>query len=142
MRLEASRRLIASPEDVWALLAEPYHLSDWWPGYSAVRPDRRGLAEGARWQVNRTRSPSLLRRAGAEGLIVLGPVDPRRALRWRDLEQRVEVEITIEPAAERQTLATVRLDAPWSRVMTEGLRRHPEQALVRLHNLCQTAAAL
>jgi uncharacterized protein YndB with AHSA1/START domain len=142
VHLEATRQLIASLEDVWALLAEPHHLSDWWPGYSAVRPDRRGLAEGARWHVNRTRSPSLLRRASAEGLIVLGRIEPRQALRWRDLEQRADVEITIEPAAERQTLATVRLEAPWSRVVTEGLRRYPEQALVRLHNLCQTAAAL
>ena len=32
--------------DVWAFLAEPYHLSDWWPGITGVEPDRRGFAPG------------------------------------------------------------------------------------------------
>jgi hypothetical protein len=48
---EASRELLASREDVWKFLAEPHHLSDWWPGITGVGPDRRGFATGARWDV-------------------------------------------------------------------------------------------
>ena len=47
----ASRELLASRGDTWGFLAEPYHLSDWWPGMLSVEPDRRGFAAGARWQV-------------------------------------------------------------------------------------------
>ena len=53
----ASRELLASREDVWAFLAEPYHLSDWWPGLVGVDPDRRGFAAGARWQVSLHEEP-------------------------------------------------------------------------------------
>ena len=48
---EATRELLASLDDAWGFLAEPYHLSDWWPGVVSVQPDRRGFATGARWQV-------------------------------------------------------------------------------------------
>jgi uncharacterized protein YndB with AHSA1/START domain len=34
--IEASRVLLAPRVDVWALLAEPYHLPDWWPSYTGV----------------------------------------------------------------------------------------------------------
>ena len=41
MKYSASRELLAPRADVWAFLAEPYHLSDWWPGlgveYQLVR---------------------------------------------------------------------------------------------------------
>ncbi len=141
-RVEASLELLAPAEDVWALLSEPHHLSDWWPGYTAIRPDRRGFAAGARWQVVRQRTPSLLRRGGAEGLIVLGRIDSGSALRWHDVEQHADVEIAIEPRRGGRTLATVRLEASWPRMVAEGLRRYPEQALLRLHELCQTAASL
>ena len=48
---ESSLELLAPRADVWAFVAEPYHLSDWWPGVSGVEPDRRGLAPGARWKL-------------------------------------------------------------------------------------------
>ena len=59
MRYAARRVLLAPVEDVWAFVAEPYHLSDWWPGISGVEPDRRGLAAGARWKVQ---GPSYVRK--------------------------------------------------------------------------------
>ena len=31
-RGKAERELLAPPADVWAFLAEPHHLPDWWPG--------------------------------------------------------------------------------------------------------------
>lgn len=141
MRVEADRELLAPCSDVWELLAEPYHLSDWWPGYTAVRPDRRGLAHGARWTVVRGSDPGLLRRPGGDGLIVIGTVEVRRSLSWRDLAQGFEAEIQLEPAGER-TRARVTLEAPWWRVLVEGLRDLPRRSLGRLHDLCQTAAGL
>jgi hypothetical protein len=141
MRIEASRRLLAAREDVWALLAEPYHLSDWWPGYSAIRPDRRGLAVGARWTVVRSANPGLLRRPGGEGLIVIESVEPTLALAWRDLAQSFRAEVSIA-TVDAQTDARLVLEAPLWRLFVEGLRSAPEQALARLHELCQTADSL
>jgi uncharacterized protein YndB with AHSA1/START domain len=141
LKIEASRRLLASREDVWALLAEPYHLSDWWPGYTAIRPDRRGLAAGARWTVVRSATPGLLRRPGGEGLIVIESVEPTLALAWRDLEQRFAARIDLA-TVESETEARLTLDASWWRLLMEGLRGAPKQALARLHALCQTADSL
>jgi uncharacterized protein YndB with AHSA1/START domain len=141
MRIEASRRLLAPREDVWALLAEPYHLSDWWPGYTAIRPDRRGLAAGARWTVVRSGSAGFLRRPGGEGMIVIESVDPTLALAWRDLGQSFTVFISIL-SVDGETDAKLSLDAPWWRLFAEGLRSAPDRALARLHALCQTADSL
>jgi Polyketide cyclase / dehydrase and lipid transport len=141
VKVEAARRLLAPREDVWALLAEPYHLSDWWPGYTAIRPDRRGFAAGARWTVVRSASPGLLRRPGGEGLIVIESVDPTLGLAWRDLEQHFRAEIAVASSG-GETDARVTLEAPWWRVLVEGLRSAPQQALARLHALCQTADSL
>ena len=69
--IEATGELQSERRDVWALVAEPYHLPDWWPAYTGVKPDRRGLAENARWQVVRSVAPGLLRRPEGEGLIVI-----------------------------------------------------------------------
>jgi uncharacterized protein YndB with AHSA1/START domain len=142
VRIEAERELIALRRDVWALLAEPHHLSDWWPGYTSIRPDRRGLAEAARWQVVRSTTPGLLRRAGGEGLIVIAAVEPERRLAWRDVQQGFAAELRIEPAPNGNTRAELIVEAPWWRLVVEGLRPAPRQALARLHALCQTAASL
>ncbi len=142
MRIEAQRELLATRDDVWSLLAEPRHLSDWWPGYSSIRPDRRGLAKGARWEVVRGGSPGLLRRPGGEGLIVVTRVEPGLRLGWRDLQQGFAAEIVVEPASGGHARATLSLEAPWWRIVAEQLRLTPRQALARLHALCQTAASL
>jgi uncharacterized protein YndB with AHSA1/START domain len=142
VRIEAQRELIAARGDVWELLCEPHHLSDWWPEYTTIRPDRRGFAEGARWQVARGGSPGFLRRPGGEGLIVLHGVEPPLRFGWHDLEQRFDAEIRLEPAPGGYTRATLTIEAsPW-RLVAEGLRPVPQQALARLHALCQTAANL
>ena len=142
MRIQAQTELIATRGDVWALLAEPQHLADWWPDYSTIRPDRRGLAEGARWEVVRGRTPGLLRRPGGEGMLVITKVEPELRLAWRDLQQEFEAEIRLEPAPDGHTRASLVLEAPAWRVVAEGLRSSPRQALASLHALCQTAASL
>ena len=140
--IDASRELLAPREDVWALVAEPYHLPDWWPAYAGVRPDRRGLSEGARWHVMRGRSPGLLRRPSSEGLIVIRRVVAGRELAWRDLAQEIDAEIVLTDEGATRTRARVAVSGAWWRLLAEGTRGLPKQALARLHALCQTAAEL
>ena len=142
MRLEEERELIAKRPDVWALLAAPEHLADWWPGYTTVRPDRRGLAAGARWQVVRGALPGLIRKPGGEGLVVVTAVEPETHFGWRDVQQGFAADIRLEPAAEGHTLAVLTVEAPWWRLIVEGIRPLPRRALGRLHALQQTAASL
>jgi uncharacterized protein YndB with AHSA1/START domain len=141
MKLVATRHLVAPREDVWALLVEPYHLSDWWPGYTAIRPDRRGVAVGARWTVVRSATAGLLRRPGGEGMIVIESVEPTLSVAWRDVQQGFRAEIVLA-SVEGGTDATLAVEASWWRLVVEGLRGMPERALRRLHELCQTADSL
>ena len=140
VRVKAATELLAPPGDVWALLAEPRHLSDWWPGYRAIRPDRRGLEVGARWEVVRSQA-GLLRRPGEEGLVAITAVEQNRRLAWQDVQQRFTATVDLE-GDYGQTRARVTVEAPWSRMLVEGLRLAPQEALTRLHALCQTAAGL
>jgi uncharacterized protein YndB with AHSA1/START domain len=142
VRIEADKELIATRPEVWALLAEPRHLSDWWPDYTAIRPDRRGFAKGARWQVVRSNTPGLLRRPGGEGTIVVTTVEPDLQFGWHDLDQHFDAVVRLEPAPSGHTRATLTVNAPPWRIVAEGLRSSPRQALARLHALCQTAATL
>jgi hypothetical protein len=140
MDVESSRSLLATRGDVWALVAEPFHLPDWWPGYSGVEPDRRGLAEGARWTVLRSRTPGLLRKPRGKGLIVIRRVAPGSELAWLDVAQNVEAGLRLEDDG-RDTLATAFVRGPFWRLYVEGARGLPRLALARLHDLCQTAAS-
>lgn len=146
MRLEARGELLSPPADVWKLVGEPYHLPDWWPGYRGVQVDRRGLAEGARWSVNRGPTGSgmsnLLSRPESGGTIVLTRVVDGAFLGWHDVELHVDCAVVLEPAALRRTAATVSVAGSWARITFEGLRPVPRHALRRLHDLCQTAAEL
>jgi hypothetical protein len=126
---------------VWALVAEPYSLSDWWPDYSGVKPDRRGLAEDARWTVLRSRTPGFLRRPRGEGLIVVRRVVPGVELAWHDISQNIEAGVRLEDEG-RNTRATVFVDGPLWRLLAEGTLGLPRLALARLYDLCQTAATL
>jgi uncharacterized protein YndB with AHSA1/START domain len=139
--ITASRVLVASREDVWALVAEPYHLPDWWPAYTGVEPDRRGLAEGARWTVLRSRTPGFLRKPRGKGLIVIQRVSPGEELAWLDLSQNVEAGLRLEDEG-RGTRATAFVDGPLWRLLAEGARGLPRVAVARLYDLCQTATSL
>jgi uncharacterized protein YndB with AHSA1/START domain len=139
--ITASRVLLASREDVWAIVAEPYHLPDWWPAYTGVEPDRRGLVEGARWTVLRSRTPGFLRKPRGKGLIVIQRVSPGEELAWLDLSQNVEAGLTLEDEG-RGTRATAFVDGPFWRLLAEGARGLPRLAVARLYDLCQTAASL
>ena len=140
--IEATGELQSDRPDVWALVAEPYHLPDWWPAYTGVKPDRRGLAEGARWQVVRNIAPGFLRRPEGEGLIVITRVLEGWELRWEDVKQGIEAGVRLDNAGTGRTRATTFVSGSWLRLVSEGARGLPETALRRLRVLCQTAATL
>ena len=140
-RATATRELLAPRGDVWRFLAEPLHLSDWWPGVHSVRPDRRGLAPGARWQLIAGPQTgglvsAFLRKPEAAGTIVVLDVCPEELVRLLFVDDRIEAELHLEPAPGSHTLATLAIEGPWLRVS----RSLPRTALSRLHALCQTAA--
>jgi uncharacterized protein YndB with AHSA1/START domain len=138
-RVSASRELLASRDDVWAFIAEPRHFSDWWPGVSVVQPDRRGLAEGARWQILTADRPTLLRRASSSGMLLVRAVRPPELFGWTLTGDHIDAELRLEAQSSDRTAAVLELDAPWLLGLSRAL---PRRALTRLHALCQTGAEL
>ena len=142
-RVVASRELLAPREEVWRFIAEPHHLSDWWPGVRGVRPDRRGLAPGARWQLTAGAQTggligAFLRSPEAAGTLVVLDVRTDEFVRLLFVDDRIEAEILLEAARESRTRVTLAIEGPWLRVN----RSLPRRALSRLYSLCQTAAEL
>lgn len=138
-RASASRELLAAREDVWAFIAEPHHFPDWWPGIGGVQPDRRGLAEGARWGVSGTDRPTLLRRATSSGMLLVRGVRPPERFAWTLTGDHIDAELRLEEHGPDRTVATLDVEAPWLYGFSRAL---PRRALARLHALCQTAAEL
>lgn len=123
-------------------MAEPYHLPDWWPAYTGVEPDRRGLAENARWAVLRSRTPGFLRKPRGQGIIVIRSVMPGAELTWHDVAQKLDAGLRLADEGGRHTRATAFVDAPFWRLLAEGALGVPRLALARLYDLCQTASSL
>jgi hypothetical protein len=138
-RASASRELLAARADVWAFVAEPHHFPDWWPGIGGVQPDRRGFAEGARWAVNATGSPTLLRRATASGTLLVRRIQFPERFAWTLTGDRIDAELRLEEHGPDRTIATLDVEARWLFGSSRDLSR---TALSRLHALCQTAAEL
>jgi hypothetical protein len=138
-RVSASRELLASRDDVWKFIAEPRHFADWWPGIAAVQPDRRGVAEGARWEIVTADRPTLLRRATSSGMLLVRAVRAPELFGWTLTGDHIDAELRLEVSAGDRTMATLELDAPWLFGISRAL---PRRALTRLHALCQTAAEL
>jgi uncharacterized protein YndB with AHSA1/START domain len=135
----AARELLAPREDVWAFLAEPNHLSDWWPGINGVQPDRRGLAPGARWRIQGHGRPTYVvgRRPDVAGTLIFLDVRPPEFAAWQFVQARLDVELRLTEAAANRTGAELTVTAPF----LAGLRRSvPYKALTRLYALCQTGA--
>ena len=141
MREEAAQVLPVPREDVWALVSQPFHLPDWWPGYTGVEPDRRGLDENARWAVVRSARPGFMRRPHGTGLIIIRSVIPGRELAWHDLAQKLDMGLRLENEG-RETRATALVEGASWRFYAEGARSLPPQAVARLHDLCDTASGL
>jgi uncharacterized protein YndB with AHSA1/START domain len=135
-RYAADRVLLAPIDDVWAFLAEPYNLADWWPGISGVQPDRRGLAPGARWKVLGPGRLSYFRRPLADGVLLVLDVQPRERIVFQLTGDRLDAEIGLRALDEERTSVELVVDGPW----LIGLRRtFPHQALTSLQSLVRTS---
>lgn len=142
MRAEAEREVLASREELWRYLAEPYHFSDWWPTVAVVRPDRRGFAEGARWEVVGPSTPTLLRKAGASGLAIVRSIEPYERVVWFLTGDRLAVEVRLRVSAPDRTVVTVAVEGRWRPEAFGRPRALPHAAVHRLYELVQTTAAL
>jgi uncharacterized protein YndB with AHSA1/START domain len=142
VRAEDTRVLDASRADVWGFLVEPYHLSDWWPGITSVRPDRRGFARGARWEVVGPSQPTLFRKAYASGMLLVRDVEPYLRASWYLTAEKLTVELVLEALDEGHTRARLSVEGTWRPEAWGRPRALPREALARLHALCQTAASL
>jgi len=142
LRVEASHELLASREDVWSFLAEPYHLADWWPTISAVRPDARGFREGARWDVAGPASPTLFRKGNATGLAIVKTIELHERVVWDLTADRLELEVRLRSLAPDRTLAIVAVEGSWRPEALGRPRSLPKAAAHRLFELVQTAASL
>ena len=157
MSAGATCELLASRADAWAFLAEPYHLSDWWPGVLSVEPDRRGFEQGARWELRVVadplrlgpiRFPGIGRPSGPSGrqLLVITALVPCE--RWAfQLHRRVKegrrvpaprvVDVRLRALADDRTEVEI--------AASTGSREEPHVARTaadRLHDLVQTAATM
>jgi uncharacterized protein YndB with AHSA1/START domain len=134
-RFAADRTILAPLDDVWAYLAEPYNLADWWPGVSGVEPDRRGLAPGARWKVIGPDRPSYFRRPQMTGTLVVLDVVPRERIAFQLTGDRIDADLTMRAVDAKSTEVSLIVDGPF----LIGLRRRfPAEALGRLHSLLRT----
>jgi uncharacterized protein YndB with AHSA1/START domain len=129
----ASRELLAARADVWGFFAEPYHLSDWWPGILGVEPDRRGFAPEARWKVRVLKHNVFTGRLERETLLLIRAVEPYERWSWHLVATRLDVELRLQAAGVDRTIVTCTANGP---------RRLPARALQRLYDLVQTAADL
>ena len=134
-RYAADRTLLAPIQDVWAFLAEPYNLADWWPGISGVQPDRRGLAPGARWKVVGPNVPGYFRRPQMTGTLLVLDVVPQERIAFQLTGDRIEAELALRAVDVDRTEVSLMVEGPF----LIGLRRRfPLQALMRLHALVRT----
>jgi uncharacterized protein YndB with AHSA1/START domain len=143
----AERTLFAPVEDVWAFLAEPHHLPDWWPGLGGVQPDRRGVAPAARWAIQTSRGdeplrplfgPGMLKRPNAAGTLLVLEVVPGRRFSFQLVNENITAEIDLAEAGENRTAVTLVVEASWGTVR----RSYAKEALRRLYDLVQTGDEL
>jgi hypothetical protein len=111
---------------VWAILAEPLHLPDWWPGVLAVEPDKRGFAPGARWGATVTRRNPFLGARRVETALLLRDVELYERWTWHLVSSRLDVEIRLR-AADPDTDVTVTTSR--GRDAAEAVRRLRELVL-------------
>ncbi len=137
-RVSARRELLASRRDVWAFVAEPGHFSDWWPGIAAVRPDRRGFAEGARWELVGGYRPTLFRQGASTGILQVLAVEPYERFVCQLTGDRIDIDLRLRSTGDDRTEALLAVDGTFIWGMSRSL---PRRALGRLYALCQTAAA-
>ena len=153
----ASRELLASRDDVWGFLAEPNHLSDWWPGAGVAAGPARLRAGGAlaghgdlRSAAHRAVALPALRPAtgpSAARTLVIKAIEPRRLWSF-ELHRQVKegsdkgvtprtVTVALRPLTDDTTEVGIEV--------TTGSREESDLAQMaadRLYDLVQMAATL
>jgi uncharacterized protein YndB with AHSA1/START domain len=132
----ASVELLATPADVWAVLAEPHHLADWWPNVAFVQPDRLGAATGARWIVH-SRESTWVRRADTEDTLLVRAAEAERRFAFELVRAKLRADLTLAEVAPGRTRADLTVSGSLLRGFTRSL---PRDVLARLYELVQTAA--
>ena len=99
MTFSATERIPAPRAEVWAVLAEPLHLPDWWPGLLAVEPDRRGFAPGRALGGHRDEPQPFLGSRRVETTLLLRDIDLYERWTWHLVNRRLDVEIRLRAAA-------------------------------------------
>jgi hypothetical protein len=89
--------------------------------------------------VHAERKPTLFRRSGYSGVLVVRAVDRPNLFAWTLTGDRIDAELRLTATAEDRTLAEVIVEASWLVPLPRAL---PRRALNRLYALCQTAADL
>jgi uncharacterized protein YndB with AHSA1/START domain len=125
----AVRELPVARAAVWAFVAEPYNLPEWWAGVAGVEPDRRGLAPGARWRVVGPHKPSYFLRPELTGTLLVLAVEPEERLTFQLTGDRLEVQLRLRELAPGTTEAELTVEGPWLGGLS---RRTPQTALARL----------
>jgi uncharacterized protein YndB with AHSA1/START domain len=148
-RQVAERTLLASLDDVWAFLANPYRLADWWPGIRGVQPDRRGLAPGARWTIHGGDvmsgeplrplfGPGMFKRPSAAGTLLIIDVVQGVRVSFQLVNEHITAEIALTPVDPTHTSVTITVDASWPAVR----RSYAREAARRLYDIVQTGAEI
>jgi len=128
---EATLELLAPRADVWAFLAEPYHLPDWWPGITGIEPDVRGFAPGARWKVHAQKRNVFTGTRSVETMLLVKTIEPFERFAFHVLEPKLDAEIRLRASGEERTEVTIAVS-----------RGNAGVAVKRLYDLVQTAATL
>lgn len=121
--------IAAAREDVWRVLAEPYHLGDWWPGVAGVQPDRRGFSAGARWTVRLRTHTFFTGRGERETMLLVREVEAEERFAFHLLLGSRDVEVRTRVVGPFRTGVTIE---------ATGRRPPVEEALRRLRDLCET----
>ena len=128
---QASLELLAPRADVWGFLAEPYHLSDWWPGITGVEPDLRGFVPGARWKVHATRHNWFTGTRNIETMLLVREIEPYERFAFHVLQPKLDAQVSLRALGPDRTEVTV--------VASTG---NAKRAAKRLYDLVQTASAI
>jgi uncharacterized protein YndB with AHSA1/START domain len=148
-RYAAERTLLAPLDDVWAFLADPYRLADWWPGIRGVEPDRRGLAPGARWKIvggdvmsgeplRPVFGPGMFKRPSAAGTLLVTDVVRGVRIAFQLVNEHISAEIELSTVDASRTGVAVTVDASWPAVR----RSYAKDAVRRLYDILQTGAEI
>jgi uncharacterized protein YndB with AHSA1/START domain len=148
-RYVADKTLLAPLDDVWAFLADPYRLADWWPGIRGIEPDRRGLAPGARWTIvggdvmsgeplRPLFGPGMFKRPGAAGTLLITEVVSGVRIAFQLVNEHISAEIELSPVDASHTNVTISVDASWPAIR----RSYAKEAVRRLYDIVQTGAEI